>query len=123
MRNTNLKLTEPIPIEIRKMVYSEALIYYKNIMDCHTENKQQLKKYDSSILGICMSLPCILWDLDSYMDDVNGIYWNYFNTEIAFPEIKHYIKNLNIKQESNLFEMAKQRYDIIQKIINNLNKK
>jgi hypothetical protein len=76
--------------ETRLRVYERALElwedYYKN---------GQYFPYgpEGENLGLCLLLPCILWDLPHYLSKApSGEHWDYHKTEIAFPELAKYLE-------------------------------
>jgi len=85
MRNKKYTLEKELPKKIKLQVCKEALELYKN-----DENTiQQLG------IGLCLVLPCVLWELNHYLSCTpNDENWSHSKTEIAFPEIKHYINSL-----------------------------
>lgn len=43
-------------------------------------------------LGLCILFPCILWDLNHYLDlGPDEENWNYHDTPMAFPELAKYL--------------------------------
>lgn len=44
--------------------------------------------YELQVRGLCLLLPCILWNLKSYLDDSpRGCVWNHYDSQKMFPEI------------------------------------
>jgi hypothetical protein len=82
MRNKKYTLEKELPKKIKLQVYKKALKLYKN-----DENTiRQLGQ------GLCLVLPCVLWELNHYLDNApNAGNWSHLKTEIAFPEIKPYV--------------------------------
>jgi hypothetical protein len=83
MKNTQIKnLKDVVPKEIRLQVYKDALDYY------HTPKKDRRNWAE----GLCLLLPCILWDLCHYLDD--SIVWDYDETSTAFPELEKHLSEI-----------------------------
>lgn len=100
MKNTHIKnLYEEVPIEIRIKVYEEALNHILNI-----------KRHRSDCFGLCLILPCILWDLNTAIDTApDGFDWHYESTSYAFPELDNKVlkklQNLRTESTKNLFRV------------------
>lgn len=80
MKNTNiLSLKSEVPKEIRIQVYKDAIkILKKGEGICGIGND----------LGLCLILPCILWDFEDFEDLTPANQnWYWWDTKIAFPEI------------------------------------
>ena len=78
MKNYDCTLGEVVPEKIRLEVYKEALDFIEN-----DREKYGLDKYD----GLCLLLPCIMWDLDHFLNsDPNDYYWYWDETADSFPE-------------------------------------
>lgn len=86
LQNLQYKLTEPLPLHIRKEVYEKAIIYYREL-DKYGRN-DNLKDYGT---GLCMSLPCFLYNLEHWYND-RSVNWNYQDTPTAFPEIRRFTR-------------------------------
>ena len=88
MKNTQIpNLLSPVPDDIRREVYTKALDYYEHPEQWATKYKE---KDDNPTypLGICLALPCILWELPDYSHYApNDEMWDYHHAVIAFPEI------------------------------------
>lgn len=80
MKNTQISnVGILVPKEIRLEVYKEALEIFKN----------NTKKSDlNTKSGLCLLLPCILWDLENFLDKApDGKHWSYSDTGKRFPEL------------------------------------
>ena len=91
--NIEYDLTKNLPPkDIRLNVYKEALEYYCNIQDGGSCN---YNADNESGLGLCLILPVLLWNLNSYLDNLEindkTHYWCYRDTKIAFPEIVYWV--------------------------------
>lgn len=91
MKNIHIKnLLSEVPKEIRLQVYKEALEYYDkelyNILYNLITPPGLCTGYYG--IGICLVLPCILWELHNYLSasPANEV-WDYEDTSIAFPEL------------------------------------
>jgi hypothetical protein len=77
MRNTEYTLKKELPPHIRLEVYKEALEIVKK--------GQWVFGLES--FGLCLILPCVLWGLKHFQDDMpGGGEWAYDDTPKAFPE-------------------------------------
>jgi hypothetical protein len=79
MKNKKItSLLEIVSVDIRISVYKKAIkLIEKQIIFASVEG-----------YGLCLLLPCILWDLKHYCDLApNGKDWEYRDTIIAFPEL------------------------------------
>lgn len=97
-------LTVVVPKARRLFVYKQALYILKNNIHCYglPSNK-----------GLCLLLPCVLWNLNHYLDnDPNGDFWLYTRTVITFPEIADKIKLVKQSSDPN-----QTRINILTKII------
>lgn len=109
-RNVDIEITSVVPPEIRLEVYKDALmvIQSKNrIINSmfYTKNKMGRVLHEGRSMGLCLLLPCVLWNLDTYMDkDPNGREWMFSRTWTAFPEIKECwdLEEQNIKEVTDL---------------------
>ena len=78
MRNENIVLGEVVPPQIRLECYKQA----REIV------LSEEPRFGMSGFGLCLLLPCILWDLVDYEDsDPSDNPWDYEDTEHSFPEI------------------------------------
>lgn len=75
----NGNLEQELPIPVRLEVYKKMKTLIINI---------DWGKYVISGPWLCLTLPCILWNLSSVHDtDPNGYSWSCKDTQIAFPEL------------------------------------
>jgi len=82
MKNTHIKAGEEVPIELRKEVYRVAL----GIIE------RRKLKFELSQNHICLLLPCILWGLNSFLEDgPNECGWDCESSKNMFPEIVPYL--------------------------------
>jgi hypothetical protein len=80
MRNKEYTLKKELPPHIRLEVYKEALEIVK---------KEQWV-FGLTSFGLCLILPCVLWGLNHFEDDMpGGGEWAYDDTPKAFPEFTH----------------------------------
>lgn len=114
MKNQHITtLKKPIPIDIRIEVYKDAIDIIKNNIkhDTLTTN---------SISALCLLLPCILWDLDHWLQDTPaGIDWNHNDVPKAFPEIKQWTEEA-YKFGGNSNNKNLKRIEVLQNAINKL---
>lgn len=83
MRNKKILPDNVVPPRIRLGVYKEAL---GNI-------ESNTFKYEMESFGLCLLLPCILWDLKSYLKNApNGEDWTTEGTQILFPELADFLR-------------------------------
>lgn len=109
MRNEQYELTEILPKNIRMEVYKEALKFIK----CKEEKYGLYGKHS----GLCLILPCILWDLDTYLsDDPNDNQWEYFDTSTAFPEISEILNTLS-NSELSIDDKVKLRIEFLENLL------
>jgi hypothetical protein len=81
---SKLTLDEELPINVRIAVYKKA------IKDIETE---EYIKY-SPVSSLCIILPCILWNLESFnSNQPNGDMWITNETPTAFPELTEEVIN------------------------------
>lgn len=123
LKNLEYDLTKNLPPkDVRLNVYKEALEYYLNIQ------KGGLCKYsdntEEGYLGLCLIIPVLLWNLNSYLDnnlnigDGNTYIWNYSDTKIAFPEIVLWVKDIEdtVEFPDKLILRIKAMKDCIEKL-------
>lgn len=110
------KLDKELPREVRFPVYKKALEIYKSIIK---DNSVEFAGMGvSGGIGLCMILPCILWNLNDYLDNApDGNHWSFLRTSTAFPEIKEYIPILEAEMDS--LRRVYLRIEILEKILNN----
>jgi len=111
MKHINIAPNTLVPKRTRISVYKQAIKLIES----------GKRKYGCSY-GLCLILPCILWDLKNYCDNApNGNDWHYNVTLIMFPEIKseiHKIYRLTTTESKN-----KMRKNILKDIVKKLTKK
>jgi len=77
-KNINILPNTLVPTDIRIDTYKKAIDIIKN----------GAPKHGVFPHGICLLLPCVLWNLQHYCDDApNGDGWNYQDTPNQFPEL------------------------------------
>jgi hypothetical protein len=77
-KNINILPNTLVPTEIRIETYKKAIDIVKS-----GEPKHNVFPH-----GLCLLLPCVLWNLQHYCDDApseDG--WNYHDTKNMFPEL------------------------------------
>lgn len=78
MKNKNILPGQEVPIEIRIKIYQKAI----DIIKSGTPH------YRMNTFGLCLILPCILWDLKSYIERAPcGVNWDHFDAQKMFPEL------------------------------------
>lgn len=88
-------LREIVPIEIRLQIYKNALLFLKSDKKYRNSEYDYNLEYDQA--GLCILLPCILWNLKDYLSNPkhSNEDWAYQHTSIAFPELtKDVIDNI-----------------------------
>lgn len=109
MKNEHiLNLHQVVPIEIRLEVYKEAILALK---------QTDSDKYSLiGSKGLCLLLPCILWDLETFSDETPEYKnWDWHDATIAFPELtEKVIKLLKMFQpdDKKTFAKSKNAYRI-----------
>lgn len=90
MKNRQYTLKEALPFNVRLNVYIEALIDYRaNYIDTRFSGLETVTEN----IGLCLALPCILWNLGHYLDEVTyddgrkEYRWDYKDVHKAFPEL------------------------------------
>ena len=75
----NGRMWQELPIPVRLEVYKKMEILII---------ERDWGKYGISGPWLCLTLPCVLWDLSSVNNtDPNGYNWSTKDTKIAFPEL------------------------------------
>ena len=88
MKNKHIKPHELVPPHIRLRVYRKAskLLSQDYPISGMTEDR-----------GLCMVLPCVLWDLENYLHKApNGSDWEYYKMYLMFPELKDFMEELKL---------------------------
>lgn len=81
-------LGNPIPKNVRLRVYKQALKLYTDYVD------GKHYKLDGCSTLLCLSLPCILYSLPSYLDvQPNGNTFSWKSTRKSFPELHEFLVN------------------------------
>jgi hypothetical protein len=109
MKNTDILPGQLVPEEIRLEIYREAL-----------RQLDEPLKYELEDYYLCLLLPCILWELEYYLDDPDSGSWEYLQTKKMFPEIQGIEIEVLNKEESALYDIRK-RY--LESAIQTLEKK
>ena len=90
MKNEFINLGEPVPDELRLEVYIEAKKCVEQMLE-GTFNKYRAE----CDLGLCLLLPCVLWDLEDYCENSPAdVDWDYNDTAKSFPEISEWIPKI-----------------------------
>ncbi len=81
MKNLHIKnLGQVVPAEIRLEIYKTALRII--------EKQERVFGLLKDSYGLCLLLPCVLWNLDNYLSKApDGNNWSYFTTSSSFPEL------------------------------------
>ena len=83
MRNKTCLPETLVPKQKRLAVYKQAVEHIKTKSCKHLCGTNQ-----PHLSGLCLLLPCILWDLNHYADrSPSGVYWSYYDTSKMFPEL------------------------------------
>jgi len=103
-------LKKEVPKELRLEIYKKALDFYIT--------GGMIARMDPKNAGLCMLLPCILWNLEDYLDGNpnDDSDWNYHDTQKAFPEITKRI----IYKVRDSEDTVKKRIKILKRIIKRL---
>mgnify|MGYP003442819381 FL=1 len=103
-------LKKKVPKELRLEIYKKALDFYIT--------GGIIARMKPKNAGLCMLLPCILWNLEDYLDGNpnDDSDWSYHDTQIAFPEIT---KRIIYKVRDNE-DTVKKRIKILKRIIKRL---
>lgn len=81
-------LGNPIPKNVRLRVYEQALKLYTDYVN------GKHNKLDDYSMTLCLSLPCILYSLPSYLDvQPNGNVFSWKDTRKSFPELNEFLVN------------------------------
>ena len=77
-----------VPKELRLEIYKKAVEYYNN---CNPQKDWGVAKTKGR--GLCVVLPCILWDLVSYCENPPHLTesWDWGDSVVAFPELQKVI--------------------------------
>lgn len=84
-KNSEIKQSQLVPLEIRKEVYAEALELIQS---------GDWEKVIDDEPCLCIFLPCLLWGIDILSKSLirqTGL--RFYDTELMFPELKPYLKN------------------------------
>lgn len=116
MKNKTIRLDEVVPEKIRFSVYKKVLEILKTIKN--NKSLYGMSSYDNSF-GLCLLLPCVLWNIN-YLDDAPyGENWNWHDVPDAFPEVADGIK---IIESAKSEDKPQLRIQILEEIINNQKK-
>ena len=86
MKNIDIHPRQVVPIEPRLKIYKEALDLIKDNRDFRTSTGDWV----FNDVGLCLILPCLLWDLHYMYNPPNGN-WHNWDTPIMFPELNKFI--------------------------------
>lgn len=74
-----------VPLEIKIQIYENALLFFQSDKkDWDYDYHYKLEQHEA---GLCILLPCILWNLPDYLSNPKTCNWAYQHTSIAFPEL------------------------------------
>lgn len=77
-------LKKEVPTEYRLKIYELAIEYYENYEEISAENDRGE--------GLCLVLPCILWNLPTYHNSPpHQEFWDWGDSVVAFPELQKVI--------------------------------
>jgi hypothetical protein len=117
--NWKKTLNRKVPMYLRLQIYQTAL----KILNELQAGKKPAKRYGlGDGPGLCLLLPCILWNLDNYLDDApDGNWWDYHQTSIAFPELtEKFIVQINYLEREGRVLL---RIEFLEKTIRELKEK
>lgn len=90
-------LGNPIPKNVRLRVYKQALKLYTDYVD---GKHNKLNDYSTSL---CLSLPCILYSIPSYLEvQPNGNIFYWTDTRKSFPELHELLVNIRYDERFTL---------------------
>ena len=104
-----------VPKELRLEIYKKAVEYYNNY---NPQNDWSVSK--SKGRGLCLVLPCILWDLVDYYGNPPHLTepWKHHDTQFAFPEINPWVQCVN--SIGTGYITISMRIEFLQEVINKL---
>jgi len=119
MKNVDILPNQLVPIEIRLEVYEKAIELIEK-----DENFARLNDTDDNNgYPTCLLLPCILWDLNHYLDTApNGQSYSFHTITQMFPEWNKDIVNSIILAETKK-ELNILRIKYLKQSVNNIKKK
>lgn len=105
---SNLNLDNTLPVDLRICVYKKAIEVIET---------EVFEKYGLFSGGLCLLLPCLLWDLDNPMKSGPNFYrWDCSYTAVGFPELTN-----EVKEEIYISEIPNQkRLEYLKKFIKDL---
>lgn len=123
MKNINIDIKKTVPQAIRLQVYKESLKILQDVNNSIKYKIEQKKYYGMfGSIGLCVLLPCVLWDLESLLDNgYNFKVWDYRDTIIGFPELKSKIDLIYHTKSIDPYKKNKIRIEILKGIINDQN--
>jgi hypothetical protein len=78
MRNKDIGTDKVVPKALRRKIYTETIELIKT--------GKPVGKL--STFALCLTLPCVLWELDSFLNDTpQGKGWDQWDTSNMFPEL------------------------------------
>ncbi len=118
MKNVDILPNQLVPIEIRLEVYEKAIELIEK-----DENFARLNDTDDNNgYSTCLLLPCILWDLNHYLDTApNGQNYSFHTITQMFPEWTKDIVNFIILAETKK-ELNILRIKYLKQSVNNIKK-
>lgn len=97
MKNAQYTLDKLLPEEVRLQCFKEAIEYY--------EKKMKGEKVKELAHGLCLVLPCILWNLNSYLSSSpSGEDWSFRQAPKAFG---FYLRDIERLLEDDRGEIKK----------------
>lgn len=123
MKNINIDIKKTVPQAIRLQVYKESLKILQDVSNSIKYKIEQKKHHGVfGSVGLCVLLPCVLWDLESYLDkEPDNKHWDYRDTIIGFPELKSKIDLICNTKSIDPYKNNKIRIEILKGIINDKN--
>jgi hypothetical protein len=106
MKNEHILPNTLVPEDIRIEIYTQAIT--------HIETKS--RKYidsdrDGNVFSLCLLLPCILWDLPTYLSYAPEVrLWDYRDITTMFPEMKNAVKTINDAKKFGKCTFSKGEY-------------
>jgi len=114
MKNTDIRPGEVVPVDIRKEVYTEAI---KTI-----ERGKPIAHLSG--FPLCLMLPCLLWDLSNFLENVHGEVggWDSTDAPKMFPELnsKRLYSIGNIFTDTMKEDRDKQRIKVLTEMLADL---
>jgi hypothetical protein len=120
-RNTQYEPNQRVDDATRLSVYKEAI---KFISRKNKGVKHPVYGVPPNAAGLCILLPCILWNTHYLADAPNGEIWDYRDTGEQFIELTDSdIKKITAQYSVGIKETLAKRIELLTKYVNKLEKK